>query len=325
MLSDAKKWFKKAGFGLMIHWGLYALPGGEWGDRRTDQIGEWTQSYFRIPKAEYEKLAQAFNPILFDAEEWVLLAKAAGMRYIVITAKHCDGFAMYHSRVNRYNIVDATPFGRDVLAELAQACQKHDMKLGIYYNQDQDWHDPDGGGWTRPKLDCCGCMSWTNDWDWPDNSVKDYERYFRRKVIPQVTELLTNYGPLCLIWFDNPITLTRKQSQELYDLVRRLQPGCLINSRLGNGLGDYRSMGDNEISEQDFRDELVETPATLNDTWGYKSFDNNWKPAEEVCRIRSYLAERGVNYPLNVGPDALGRIPAPAQNILREVGKQTAI
>lgn len=321
MNSDAKTWFKSAKFGLMIHWGLYALPAGEWKGRRMDQIGEWAQSYFRIPLKEYEQLAKAFCPVCFDAEEWVRLAQEAGMQYIVMTAKHHEGFAMYHSKVDSFNIVDATPFGRDILAELAAACKKYGMKLGLYYSQDQDWHEPNGGGYTRPAGDNLG-MSWDNDWDFPDNAAKNYAEYFEKKVIPQVTELLTGYGPLCLIWFDNPITLTQEQSRRLYELVKKYQPNCLLNSRLGNDLGDYRSMGDNEISEQNFEDQLVETPATLNDTWGYKSYDDNWKDAREVRRIKDYLNSRGVNYLLNVGPDALGRIPAPAQDILREVGKE---
>ncbi len=319
-MENNKKWFKHAGFGLMIHWGLYALPAGEWKGQRMDYIGEWLQSKYRIPGAEYCKLANAFNPILFDAEEWVRLAQDAGMEYIVFTAKHHEGFAMYHSKVDSFNIVDATPFGRDVLAELSAACQKYNMKLGLYYSQDLDWHEPNGGGYTMEPYSNVG-MCWTNDWDYPDNSSKNYTEYFEKKVIPQVTELLTGYGSLALIWFDTPTTLSEAQSRQLYDLVKKYQPDCLVNSRLGNGLGDYRSMGDNEVSGQDFGEQLVETPATLNDTWGYKSFDNNWKNAEKVIEIRQHLAARGVNYLLNVGPDALGRIPAPAADILRKVGQ----
>ena len=197
----------------------------------------------------------------------------------------------------------------------ADACRKHDIKLGLYYSQDLDWHEPHGGGYTRGHTNC-GHMSWTNDWDFPDNAAKDYSICFEKKIKPQVKEILTGYGELCLIWFDTPLTISREQGEELYALVRKYQPECLINSRIGNGLGDYRSMGDNEISDSFFKDELVESPATLNDTWGYKSFDNNWKSAEQVSSIRKHLNERGVNYLLNIGPDALGRIPAPAAQVL---------
>ena len=142
-----KEWFKQAKFGMMIHWGLYSLVAGEWKGKRMDYIGEWIMSKYEIPIKEYEQLAKCFNPIFFDAEEWVMLAKQAGMNYIVITAKHHDGFALYHSQTDKYNIVDATPFGRDVIAELAEACRKHNIKLGLYYSQNIDWHEPHGGGY----------------------------------------------------------------------------------------------------------------------------------------------------------------------------------
>lgn len=312
----AREWFKDAKYGMMIHWGLYSILGGEWKGERMTEIAEWCQQYFRIPNEEYEKLAAIFNPIYFDAEEWVLLAKAAGMKYLVFTTKHHEGFAMYHSHVSSYNIVDSTPFGRDVLAELAAACKKHGMKLGIYYSQELDWHEANGGGYNEGKTWCGGKGYWTNNWDYPEDHAKNYTQCFEDKIKPQVKELLTNYGELCLIWFDTPGVITKEQSKELYDLVKQYQPNCLINSRIGNGMGDYTSAEDNEIPEDDKGDMLFETPATLNDTWGYKYFDDRWKSAEEVRRIRTHLNSRGINYLLNVGPDALGRIPAPAIRIL---------
>ncbi|MDP4132661.1 MAG: alpha-L-fucosidase [Bacillota bacterium] len=320
-LEGNKKWFKEAKFGMMIHWGLYALPAGEWKGKRMDYIGEWLQSKYRIPINEYSKLADGFNPIFFDAEEWVKLAKDAGMKYIVATSKHHDGFAMYHSEVDKYNVYDATSWKRDFIEELSEACKRHDMKMGIYYSQALDWHDPDGGGYGASKLNYD--MSWTNDWDFQNVEEKNYTRCFERKIKPQLKEILTKYGELCLIWFDTPHTISPSQSLELYDMVRKYQPGCLVNSRIGNGIGDYKSMGDNQIARESFIEELAETPATLNDTWGYKSFDNNWKEAEKIAEIKKYLNERGVNYLLNVGPDYLGRIPAPSCDILREVGNIT--
>jgi len=237
-----------------------------------------------------------------------------------VTSKHHDGFALFHSKVDPYNVVDATPFKRDIIGELANACARKNMKLGLYYSQDLDWSDPDGGGYTRPH-DNVG-MSWTNDWDFPDNAAKDYRRCYERKIRPQVQEILTQYGELCLIWFDTPMTLSQEESRELVDMVHKYQPRCLVNSRIGNGLGDYTSMGDNEIPEDYKAGGLFETAATLNDTWGYKSFDNNWKDPEKVKAIRKHLNEHGLNYLLNVGPDHLGRIPAPAVEILRAVGKK---
>ena len=317
---DNKKWFKSAKFGMMIHWGIYSLPAGEWNGKRMPFVGEWAQSYFRIPNRQYHSLAKIFNPILFDAEEWVHLAKDAGMQYIVITSKHHDGFALYHSRVDNFNLYDSTHFMRDAISEMAEACYKHDIKLGLYYSQDLDWSDPNGGGYMHGHTNG-NEMSWTNDWDFPENDKKNYAHCFENKIKPQIKELLTNFGSLCLIWFDTPLTISPEQSQELYDMVKHYQPECLVNSRIGNDLGDYRSMGDNEIPEDFMPEGLFESPTTLNDTWGYKSFDNNWKSASKVVTLKKHLNERGLNYLLNIGPDYLGRIPAPAKNILNEVGR----
>ena len=328
-LEATKKWFKEAQYGMMAHWGLYSLLGGEWKGQRMAQrfIGEWIQQYYRIPNAEYARLASAFNPILFNADEWVQLARDAGMKYLVFTSKHHDGFAMYRSKVSKFNVVDATPFRRDVVEELAEACRKHGLKLGLYYSQDLDWHEPDGGGYTKGKTWSWGSAYWTNNWDFPDASKKNFTRYFEGKAKPQVQEILTQYGDLCLIWFDIGFTLTKEQSNELYEMVRRIQPGCLINSRIGCGKCDYTSAGDNQIPNDDKGDMLFETPATLNDTWGYKAFDSNWKSAARIREIREHLKARGANYLLNVGPDGLGRIPAPSVDILREAapGRMVAV
>lgn len=326
-MSERENWFSQARFGMMLHWGLYSLLGGEYkgrhcgrgDDGRVNELGEWIQSYFSIPCAEYEQYARVFNPIGFDAEEYVRLAAEAGMKYIVITSKHHEGFAMFKSDVDPYNIVDATPFGRDPIAELAAACKKHGMKLGLYYSQELDWHEPHGGGYTRGKKNACS--HWTNAWDFPDNEHKDFSICFEKKIKPQVKEILSKYGEISVIWFDTPGVITPEQSQELYDLVKSLQPNCLVNSRIGNGMGDYASMGDNQVpGAKKNRDMLYETAATLNDTWGYKSYDQNWKSSEEVISLLTRLASRNVNYLLNIGPDYLGRIPVAAQRILKEVG-----
>lgn len=324
---DNKKWFKDAKYGLMIHWGLYSILAGEYNGRRWDSseangtkedLSEWIMSRYQIPVAEYEKLTKAFNPIYFDAEEWVLTAKAAGMKYIVITAKHHEGFALFKSDVDKFNVVDSTPFGRDIIGELAQACKKHNLKLGLYYSQELDWHEPHGGGYTR-LMDGRNC-AWTNCWDFPDNDKKDFSICFEKKTKPQVRELLTKYGDICLIWFDTPLVISAEQSKELYDLVKSLQSNCLVNSRIGNGMGDYTSGSDKKIPDE-YKQELFEAPCTLNDTWGYKSFDNNWKSAEQVAKNKKHLNERGINYLLNIGPDHLGRFPVPAINILKKAAE----
>jgi alpha-L-fucosidase len=319
--NDRLAWWREARFGMMIHWGLYSLPAGEWQGQQMDYIGEWLQSRFRIPNAEYARFAAQFNPIQFDAHAWVRLAKEAGMRYMVFTAKHHDGFAMYHSPSDPYNIVDATPFGRDPVAELAEACRAEGVRLCLYYSHALDWHERDAGG-TGPEIKSknAGGMSWGNDWDFPDHAAKDYARYFEKKVKPQVREILTQYGPIGLLWFDCPFTITQAQGEELVHLVRSLQPDCIINGRIGYNLGDYGSFGDNAIPLGTLTGNW-ETPATLNDTWGYKRHDHNWKSAQDVVALLTHLASKGVNYLLNIGPTPEGLIPAPSVNILREVGQ----
>lgn len=301
------EWFRAAKFGLFIHWGLYAIPAGEWKGEPIAGIGEWIMNRAKIPVTEYELLAAQFNPVKFNAEEWVKLAKDAGMRYIVITSKHHDGFALFKSAVSKYNVVDATPFKRDIIGELAAACRKYGMRLGFYYSQSQDWHEADGAG---------------NNWDFPPNEEKDFDKYLRAKAEPQVREILTNYGPVALIWFDTPQMMTDERAGRFVEMVRQLQPNCLINGRLrADRFGfDYASMRDNQIPNQ-MTDGAWETPATLNDTWGFKKDDHNWKPPAEVIFKLVDIASKGGNYLLNVGPTAEGLIPLPSQDILRAVGR----
>ena len=321
-LEESKKWFKNAGQGLMIHWGLYSLLAGEYRGKRMDYIGEWIMSKFQIPNAEYEKLATVFNPIYFDADEWVKLAKDSGMEYMVVTSKHHDGFCLFKSEVDSYNSVDGSPFGRDIIYELANACARHNMKLGLYYSQVIDWHEPHGGGYGMKFYHTNqGGMSWDNDWDFPDRSKKDYRICYENKIKPQVKEILTNYGDLCLVWFDTPLDILPEYSKELCDMVKHYQPWCLVDSRIGNGMGDYRSCGDNQLPEE-YTDALVEAPITLNHTWGYKSFDEDWKSPDKVLEILGKCRACGANMLLNVGPDGLGRFPAPAIDILHEFGRR---
>lgn len=317
-LAAAKKWFKEARFGMMAHWGLYTLLGGEWnGKAGVHPYGEWIMNGNRIPIKEYAGLAAAFNPVLFDPKEWMKRARDAGMKYFVITSKHHDGFAMYRSRVSKYNVVDATPFKRDVVGELAEACRDAGIRFGLYYSQDLDWSDPDGGGhigW--------GGKPWWNDWDWPDKSKYDFSKYFEGKCKPQVKEILTQYGDLCLIWFDVPCTIKKEQCQELKDMVRKHQPGCLINGRLGYDLGDYKTPGDNMIAENADPNALYETVGTMNDSWGYRPTDTHYKSVKEIRDIQAKCAAIGSNYMLNIGPDPLGRIPVAGLDVLSGLAKK---
>ena len=307
--ADARRdprldWWRAARFGMFIHWGLYAIPAGTWKGEQIPGIGEWIMYRARIPVSEYEQLASQFNPIKFDAAEWVSLAKRAGQKYLVITSKHHDGFCLFKSAHTDYSLADGTPFGRDALTELAEECRKQGIKLGFYYSQTQDWHHPDGDG---------------NDWDY-DPDRKDFGDYVESYVKPQVRELLTNYGPVCLIWFDTPKAMTEEQSTSLMELVHELQPDCLVSGRVGNTMGDYASAGDNKIPTMAV-DMDWETPATINDTWGFKSYDHNWKSTSDLVRKLVDIASKGGNYLLNVGPTAEGSIPQPSVDRLLGVGR----
>jgi alpha-L-fucosidase len=302
------RWFRHDKFGMFIHWGPYALLAGEWNGQRVP-VGtesEWIMQRFNIPVKEYREMARQMNPVNFNAKHWVGLAKAAGMKYLVITAKHHDGFAMYPSRVSEYNLVDWTPFKRDPLKELSEACGKAGIRFCVYYSHREDWDHPDGYG---------------NNWDY-DRSKKPFERYLEQKSKPQLRELLTNYGPLGLVWFDRGLN-TPRQAADFVNLVRSLQPGCLINGRVGNYgqelMGDYQDMNDNGMPAGGLEEDW-ETPQTLNTTWGYSKFDQQWKTAGNVIQRLVEIVSKGGNYLLNIGPMADGTIPPPSVATLEKVG-----
>ncbi|MCS6861524.1 MAG: alpha-L-fucosidase, partial [Abditibacteriales bacterium] len=276
---DARmKWWREARFGLFIHWGVYAVPAGVYKGQHVPGLGEWIMHHARIPVAEYKQFAKQFNPTKYNPEEWVLLAKEAGMKYIVITSKHHDGFALFDSKVTDWDVVDATPYGKDLLKPLAEACRKHGIKLGFYYSQAQDWNHPGGaaaGG------------------HWDKAQEGDMDEYLRKIAVPQVREILTNYGPVAILWWDTPVDMTKERADMLFPLTR-LQPGIITNNRLGGG---YR--GDTETPEQYIpatgypggRD--FEVCMTMNDTWGYKRDDHNWKSTETLIRNLVDIASKG--------------------------------
>jgi alpha-L-fucosidase len=301
--TDPLAWWRESRFGLFIHWGLYAVHGGVWKGRVVPGIGEWLMCNFKVPVTEYRELAKQFNPVDFDAEAIAQLAQDAGMRYLVITAKHHDGFAMWDSKVSDYTIVKSTPYARDPMKALAAACARRGIVFCFYYSQALDWEHPDGVG---------------NTWDF-DDTKKNFQRYFDEKVKPQLTELLTGYGPIGLIWFDTPVGITRAQSVEIRDLVKSLQPNCLVSGRIGHGVGDYGSLGDNQIPAGRLVGDW-ETPATMNDTWGFKTGDRSWKSVDTLQRLLIDLCSKGANYLLNIGPDAQGLVPEKSAHHLREIG-----
>jgi alpha-L-fucosidase len=309
------EWFRNAKFGMFIHWGPYSRLAGEWKGKQVPvgRNAEWIMNELKIPVSEYRELAHEFNPVRFNAQSWVRLAKATGMKYIVITAKHHDGFAMFKSDVSTYDIVDWTPFKRDPLKEISQACSDEGIKFCVYYSHREDWDHPGGYG-----------NSWDYDNDWGDDFYdhEKFEKYLEEKAKPQVSELLSNYGPIGLVWFDRGM-YNPEQAMEFVELVHGLQPLALINGRVGNYgqefMGDYQSMSDNGMPPGGL-DEYWEAPATLNKTWGFSKFDTLWKKPETVIRQLVAAVSRGGNFLINVGPDGSGDIPEATIEIFSKVG-----
>ena len=311
LTSKAQQEFLDARFGLFIHFGLYSVPAGVWkGD--TIPVGgmaEHIMRLLRIPKNDYHKIAEEFNPSKFNANEIVSLAKKAGMKYIVITAKHHDGFAMYDSDYDNYNIKDGTPYGKDLLKELSKECKRQGMKLGLYYSHIRDWDEYNS------------VTSFNNDWDWAKaDTLRTSKIYLDTKVKTQLTELLTNYGDIFCLWFDTPYDIGKDQATEIYDLVKKLQPGCLVNSRIGAGLGDYGVMGDNQVPPGVLSG-VWECPATMNHSWGYHQFDNTWKSSDHMIMQLADLSSKNINYLLDIGPKGDGSVPQESIKRLEDIGK----
>jgi len=303
------KWWREARFGMFIHWGVYSVPAGTYKGKRVRGIGEWIMSRARIPVKEYEEFARQFNPVKYDAEEWTRIAAEAGMKYMVITSKHHDGFCLWDSKVSDYDVMDAAPFKRDILKELAGACATRGVRL-CFYHSTMDWHHPDAKGASFPK--------------YRDEYLK-----------PQLRELLTGYGPIGVLWFDGEWIKewTEPQGRDLYDFCRELQPGIIVNNRVGKGRKGMQGMskgkeyaGDFGTPEQQIPPKGLpgldwETCMTMNDTWGYKSYDHKWKSAPDLIRKLVDIVSKGGNFLLNVGPTAEGLIPAPSVERLAAIGR----
>jgi alpha-L-fucosidase len=319
---DARmEWWRDARFGMFIHWGLYAVPAGVYQNEEVDGIGEWIMNSAQIPIAEYETFAAQFNPVQFDADEWVRIAKDAGMKYIIITSKHHDGFSLWDSDVSHYDIIDATPFGRDILRELADAAARQGIRLGFYHSI-MDWHHPDAQGPHYPTYNTS------------EKSNPNFPRYVEEYLKPQVRELVTGYDP-AVLWFDGEWVpeWTHEMGLDMYDFVRSLSPDILINNRVDKGRRgmqgmtrtDQRYAGDFGTPEQEILEGTStldwESCMTMNDTWGYKSTDHNWKSAETLIHNLVDIVAKGGNYLLNVGPTAEGLIPEASVERLAEMGE----
>jgi alpha-L-fucosidase len=311
-------WWREARFGMFIHWGLYAIPAGEWKGQRTEKIGEWIMKNLRIPASEYETLVPRFDPVKFDAREWVRIAKDAGMKYVVITSKHHDGFAIFDSKVSDYDVM-ATPFKRDVLKELSEAARGAGIRLGFYHSI-LDWHHPDAQGAAFP--------------DYEKTKNPNWSRYVDSYMRPQVDELVTRYAP-AVLWFDGDWVAewSDAQGQALYTHLRAMKGDLIVNNRIGAGRQGMKGMSKAGSFAGDFGTPEQEVPATglpgvdwescmtMNDTWGYKSFDQNWKSPERLVRTLIDVASKGGNFLLNVGPTAEGVIPAASVERLAAMGR----
>ena len=320
------RWWREARFGMFIHWGLYAVPAGEYKGQRSDRIGEWIMDWANIPRSDYEKFATEFNPVKFNAREWVQIAKDAGMKYIVITSKHHDGFSMYGSKVSNYDIVDSTPFHRDPIKELAAETRRQGLKFCFYYSI-LDWHYP------AAYVDAAGKdpSAGNRVTKMKPGGKEEYVRYMKE----QLRELITSYDP-AVLWFDGEWQdwWTEEDGQDLYRFVRGLKPNIIINNRVGKGRQGMQGMSKTDRAYSgDFGTPEQQIPAnglpgvdwescmTMNTTWGYKYYDDQWKSSEVIIRNLIDIASKGGNYLLNVGPTAAGLIPAPSVERLAAVGK----
>jgi len=315
--SEKASWFKDARFGMFIHWGLYSAAEGMWkGEplRYMNNYAEWLRYRNRVSKEEYGTLAKRFDWSKIDPEQWVLLAKEAGMKYIIITAKHHDGVALWDTKVGDYSLPKLSGSNRDVIKDIAEACRKHGMKLGFYYSHWIDWEHP--YGWNHQQ-ELSGHVT-----------DAQYNQYWQEKVIPQLRELMTNYGDIALIWFDMWIPyqksiIKKEQLLQVVKLIRELQPNCLINSRLGLPTDaenvDFETLGDNQFGSN-YINHPWETPGTIAHSWGYNGQENEWKSTSQI--FQSLISNVSLNggFTLNIGPRANGTVPYESISRLHEVG-----
>jgi alpha-L-fucosidase len=324
------EWWREARFGMFIHWGVYALPAGIWDGRQIGGIGEWIMNRGKIPVADYQRMAKNFNPVKYDPDAWVRMAKDAGMKYIVITSKHHDGFALFETKASKWNVVDATVYGKDLLKPLAEACKKYGIKLGFYYSQAQDWNNPGGSaarrpmkeGWANPDSVIIDAYTKEHKGHWdPAQEKKTFAQYIDEVSVPQVKELLTNYGEVAVLWWDTPTDMTDDAAKKLQAQLA-LQPNIITNDRLKrpNFPGDHKTPEQRIPNLKDLDGTDWETCMTMNGTWGYKSYDHNYKTPETLIRNLLDIASKGGNFLLNVGPTDLGEFPQESIDILSKMG-----
>ena len=327
----ALEWFKEAKFGMFIHWGLYSQAGGIWKGTKINnapypgpKVAEWLMHAFQIPRDEYAELAKTFNPDKSFAQNIAKLAKDAGMKYVVITSKHHDGFALFDSKSSTYDMVDATPYKADVVKELYDACLSEGLDFGVYYSHGNDWYDGGDGSYANVKKvnDSLGIYTHSSGKNIWDPSPNTHAEYYASKSYPQIKELVDLLPKLRLIWFDGEGFTTEEQSFKFYKMVYKANPNILVNRRVGWEFGDYLDAGDNKIpSAKENLNKYWETCGTTNNSWGYKSYDKDWKSTKELLYYFVDIMSKGGNYLLNIGPDGKGHVPETSAHGLREMGE----
>ncbi|MCK4921206.1 MAG: alpha-L-fucosidase [Bacteroidales bacterium] len=332
--NEAKEAFNDAKYGMFIHWGLYSIPAGEWKGKKMEElkgprVAEWIQLGAEIPREEYAQLAKQFNPVEYDAEAIARLAKKAGMKYVVCTSKHHDGFAMYDSQVSQYDIIDATPYKKDLVQELYEACKKQGLDFGLYYSHNIDWMDGNDCGYSEllasglPMNDKATRKMGANTWDPSPNT---FSEYLENKAYPQVKEILTKFPDMTTLWYDMGHYVTPEQSKKFYQIAYDLQPNMLVNSRVGHDLGDFDIPGDNKIPEDHLSiTKPWQTVGTTNNSWGYKYYDEDWKSPKELLFWLIEIVSKGGNYMLNIGPKATGEVPQQSVDNLLVVGEWLSV
>jgi alpha-L-fucosidase len=302
--TNRMAWWNKARFGMFIHWGVYSVPAGVYEGKNSNHLGEWIMHDDKIPVDTYQAYAKDFNPTKYDPDKWVKMAKDAGVKYIVITTKHHDGFAMFDSKASDWNIVKRTPYGKDVIKMLAEACRKQGMKLGFYYSQANDWNNAGGaaagGHWDKKQ----------------DGSFDDY---LDKVAIPQIKEILNNYGDVAELWWDVPTDMTKERAAKITPLLKD-HPNVITNNRLGGGVDGDLETPEQYIPATGIPGRHWETCMTMNDTWGFKVNDNHWKSSQMLIRNLIEIASKGGNYLLNVGPKSNGEIPEQSIERMKDIG-----
>jgi alpha-L-fucosidase len=308
--TDARlKWFREARFGMFIHWGVYAVPAGIWQGREVPGIGEWILKNGKIPVADYRGFAAEFTAAKYDPQAWADLAKDAGMKYVVITSKHHDGFALYDSAASEWDAVNASAANRDLLDPLAKAVRRNDLRFGLYYSQAQDWIHP-GGAIMGIK---------TNEPGWDPAQTGDFAAYIQNIAVPQTREILTRYKP-DIVWWDTPVHMTPVLAKPFADLLAQ-DPGIISNDRLGGGYQGDTKTPEQHIPPRGYPGQMFEVCMTMNDTWGFKKTDHNWKSVSQILQNLSDISSKGGNFLLNVGPTAEGEIPPESVERLKSVGQ----